>query len=220
MGMQIHLIRHGESTYNDDQHVDHTAPQESGDQRIPLTEKGHEEARSRGEAIGPELIRNALIYCSPYLRTRQTLEGIVTGAGLAMTDVRVFEDPRLRELEHGFEGDKESVDDQKQLRKIHSRFFYRYKGGESPADCYDRVSTFLESLMRQMERKKNDSALIVTHSYTIRCFVMRFLHLKYEEFDRMKGPDNCGVATMRRRNENEEHLFTNGRWAVDGMTLR
>ena len=31
-----------------------------------------------------------------------------------------------------------------------SRFFYRFPNGESGADVYDRVSTWLESLYREM----------------------------------------------------------------------
>ena len=37
---------------------------------------------------------------------------------------------------------------------------------------YDRTSNFLESMMRQVERKKTDRVLIVTHGLTIRCFIM------------------------------------------------
>lgn len=37
---------------------------------------------------------------------------------------------------------------QSELLKIHGWFYYRFRGGESPADCYDRASSFLESMMR------------------------------------------------------------------------
>ena len=39
-------------------------------------------------------------------------------------------------------------------------------------------------------------ALVVTHGLTIRCFVMRFLHLRVEDFDRIDNPDNCDVVTL------------------------
>ena len=122
----------------------------------------------------------------PYRRTRETLANIYDGAGLAPPDDArgIYEDPRLREVEHGYE----PAATQEELRKTHGWFYYRFKGGESPADCYDRTSSFLESMMRQVERKKADRVLIVTHGLTIRCFVMRFLHLSVEEFDVLANP--------------------------------
>jgi broad specificity phosphatase PhoE len=144
------------------------------------------------------------------------MTGLLDGAGVEPGGVRVYEDPRLREVEHGY------VDPgpQRALRRAHGWFYYRFDGGESPADCYDRTSGFLDSLMRQVERKKADRALVVTHSLTIRCFVMRFLHLTVEQFDSMQGPDNCEVITLAPRGEIEAPLFVSGRWGVSGLRLR
>ena len=128
-----------------------------------------------GRTLGPELFTpKTLIFCSPYMRTRQTLEGIIQGSGKARDDpnLRVYEDPRLREVEFGYavcvlrhvvsstslsfaicrsplnhvyqEAMPEPV------RATHGWFYYRFPGGESPADCFDRTSSFLESMMRQV----------------------------------------------------------------------
>jgi broad specificity phosphatase PhoE len=144
------------------------------------------------------------------------MAGLLEGANLAEGAVRIFEDPRLREVEHGYT----DVALQEEKRKAHGWFYYRFQGGESPADCYDRTSGFLESLMRQAERKQADRALVVTHSLTIRCFVMRFLHLTVEQFDTMAGPANCDVITLAHKGEIEHPMFTSGRWAVTGLRLR
>lgn len=210
--MQIKLVRHGESLAN----VGALNAQEVGDHTIALTPLGEEQARRAGERIGPDFLRGALAYCSPFRRARQTLAGLLEGAGVARDGLRVYEDPRLREVEHGYA----DVPAQEPLRRTHGWFYYRFHGGESPADCYDRTSGFLESLMRQAGRKGVGRALVVTHGLTIRCFVMRFLHLTVEQFDVMANPANCDIITLAPRGELERPLFTSGAWGVSGLRLR
>ena len=183
---------------------------------VPLTERGHAQARVAGETVGATFLRESLIYRSPYLRTRQTLDGLLSGAGVDGSEMRINEDPRLREVEHGY-GD---VEDQERKRRVHGWFYYRFDGGESPADCFDRTSHFLESLMRQAERKETDQALIVTHGLTIRCFVMRFLHLTVEEFESLANPHNCAVITIGPRADMQDPLFSTSQWGVTGLALR
>jgi broad specificity phosphatase PhoE len=198
MGLTILLVRHGESLANDS---------------IALTDRGHEQARAAGQQIGQAFIRDALVYRSPFLRARQTLDGILTGSGIAPDEVRVFEDPRLREVEHGYA----DVPQQRRLQDVHGAFFYRFNGGESPADCFDRTSGFLEGLMRQVARKSSDKVLIVTHGLTIRCFVMRFLHLTVEQFETMRNPANCDVVTIAPCEAIPASDFNTSRWAVAGL---
>lgn len=214
MPLTMKLVRHGESEANIGKVLTH----EVGDHAIPLSELGREQAFEVGRTIGADFLRDALVYTSPYRRTRDTLAGIFRGAGLERPPERrgVYEDPRLREVEHGYE----PTEAQEELRRTHGWFYYRFRGGESPADCFDRTSSFLESLMRQVERKSASRALIVTHGLTIRCFVMRFLHLSVEDFDRMANPRNCAVVTIGDRHELESCEFTSGRWGVSGLPLR
>jgi broad specificity phosphatase PhoE len=75
-------------------------------------------------------------------------------------------------------------------------------------------------MMRQVERKRAERVLIVTHGLTIRCFVMRFLHLSVEEFDSLANPRNCAVVTIADRSTLDGAQFTSGRWGVDGLALR
>jgi broad specificity phosphatase PhoE len=183
---------------------------------VALSPRGREQARRAGATLGVEWLSEALIYCSPYRRTRETLDGLLDGAGLARDRVRVYEDPRLREVEHGY-GDVEA---QEKYRKTHGWFYYRFKGGESPADCFDRTSAFLESMMRQIERRKSTRVLIVTHGLTLRCFVMRFLHLTIEQFDTMANPGNAEIVTIGPRKKVDTPSFTSGSWAVSGLRKR
>jgi len=214
-GLVIRLVRHGESAAN----VGLYDPQTEPDFLVPLTERGHGQARAVGTALGRETLASGLLYSSPYLRARQTLRSILDGAGFSDDErpgLRIYEDPRLREVDHGYE----SVEAQEALRARHGWFYYRFKGGESPADCFDRTSSFLESMMRQVERKNARHVLIVTHGLTIRCFVMRFLHLSVEEFDALANPTNCGVITIGPKDSIGECLHTRGEWGVSGLHER
>jgi broad specificity phosphatase PhoE len=215
MPLTIKLVRHGESRAN----IGELAAHEVGDHAIALTAQGQEQARAAGAVLGAAFLRRALIYVSPYRRARETLSHILVGSGLAPEEIqalRVYDDPRLREVEHGYE----PTGPQEELRKTHGWFYYRYRGGESPADCYDRTSGFLESMMRQVERKHAENVLIVTHGLTIRCFVMRFLHLRVEDFDELANPGNCAIVTIADRDSLVDSLFTSGRWGVTGLERR
>ena len=216
MGLVIKLVRHGESEANTGRMLAH----EAGDHAIPLSPRGLAQAHEAGARLGREFLDEALAYTSPYRRTRETLAHLYQGAGLTPPDDArgIYEDPRLREVEHGYE----PAAAQEELRKTHGWFYYRFKGGESPADCYDRTSSYLESMMRQVERKKADRVLIVTHGLTIRCFVMRFLHLSVEDFDALANPPNCAVITLGdvAMFAPGECQFTSRRWGVTGLVLR
>lgn len=210
--MIIKLVRHGQSMAN----TGEVQVAEVGDHTVALTALGNRQAREAGRRIGAEFLEGALAYCSPFRRARETMAGVLAGSGVEPGSVRVFEDPRLREVDHGYV----DVEAQEGMRRTHGWFYYRFNGGESPADCYDRTSAFLESLMRQAARKRAERALVVTHSLTIRCFVMRFLHLKVEDFDRMAGLENGAVVTLAHRDQLQSPVFTSGRWGVVDLPLR
>jgi len=208
----IHLVRHGESLANTGQHD----PLHQGDAFIPLSEQGQKQAYLVGAGLGREKLIHSLIYCSPYSRTRETLEMALKGANCLKEDIKVYEDPRLREVERGYTDEAS----QHPLRLIHGWFYYRHDGGESAADCYDRTSAFLESLMRQVERKPVRDVLIFCHGMTIRCFVMRFLHLSVEQFESIANPENGDIVTLAQRGSLQNPVFENGRWGVDGLKIR
>jgi broad specificity phosphatase PhoE len=212
MSLTIKLVRHGESDAN----IGKVSSLDVGDHMIPLSDRGREQAREAGKQLGHDFVEGALVYRSPYRRTRETLDGVLEGASVIAGGVRVYEDPRLREVEHGYD----EVAAQEELRTRHGWFYYRFRGGESPADCYDRTSNFLESMMRQVERKKIDRVLIVTHGLTIRCFVMRFLHLSVEQFDSLANPINCAIVTLADRSTLARSDFSSGTWGCEGVTLR
>lgn len=62
--------------------------------------------------------------------------------------------------------------------------------------------------------------LIITHGLTIRCFVMRFLHLTVEQFDTMDNPANCDIITLGPKEVVEQPLFCSAKWGVSGLRTR
>lgn len=207
--MIIKLVRHGESQANVEGYVQPSM----ADYRLPLTPRGVDQAREAGRTLGRSYLEDCLIYTSPFLRARQTLTGILEGAGVSPEDVCVREDPRLREVEHGYF----DVAAQRCLIETHGHFYYRYQGGESAADCYDRVSGFLESFMRSLQKTESQKALIVTHGLALRVFVMRFLHLTVEQFDTIANPHNADIVTIAALKTLLMPQFTSERWGVEGL---
>lgn len=207
--MRIKLIRHGESLANTNVVDPHT----EGDFHVCLSDRGVVQARTLAERVDAGFIKSALIYSSPYERTRQTLKILLDDHGLAPT---VYEDPLLREHDRGYH-DEES---QLEMRRAHGWFYYRHKGGESPADVYLRASVFLESLYREIGRSQRRNVLIVAHGMFIRCFVMRFLHLSHEDFLTMKDPDNTDIISIVPQEAGRSPVFSSPRWCVEGLKLK
>lgn len=215
--LTIKICRHGKSKQN----TGCVDIRDIGDYRVPLADEGIDEALQVGRD-NAEFLRapGTLFYRSPYLRVRQTMDNILLGAGLQLPGgepaVRVYEDPQLREVEHGYK----SVDEQFTMRELHGWFYYRFEGGESPADCYDRCASFIESLMQQVRRKTGTrQVFICTHGLTARLLVMRFLYLSVEQFEIMENPHNCDVITIAPLSRLVDPQFKSRRWGVVGLRL-
>lgn len=199
---RIILIRHGESEGNIDPQIYRHKP----DHLLRLTDAGRAQALEAGKALR-ELLGNETVhaYVSPYARTRETFKTLANG-GLAVR--KMFEEPRLREQDWGhLRGPEDTLRIQDE-RYQYGTFYYRFPDGESGADVYDRVSTFLETLYRDFQRPDFErNALLVTHGLTIRLFVMRWFHESVETFETWKNPKNCEPFVMELRGEHY-HLVT------------
>lgn len=191
---RILLLRHAQSEANVDPRVYERVP----DHRIGLTPQGRDQARAAGEEIrrlvGAEGLR---IYYSPYRRSRETFEEVARAFGAARVTGR--EEPRLREQEWP------PLIPRAELEKIHAArdafgtFFFRMPHGESGADVFDRVSTFLETLHRAFTKDDYPAnSLLVTHGLTLRLFLMRWYHWPYERFEALPEPFNAHYVQLER----------------------
>ena len=201
---RIILVRHGESEGNADKNHYRTIP----DYALMLTPNGVAQARQAGreikEIIGSE---NIHVYLSPYFRTRQTCQYI--RETIETNIVKTTEDPRLRELDWGHLRHPDDNEEIIRARDSYSTFYYRIPDGESGADVYDRVSTFLETMHRDFNKKEYpQNALIVTHGLTLRLFLMRWFHWTVEEFESLRNPHNCQVVVMQQNAKGRYELIS------------
>ena len=90
------------------------------------------------------------------------------------------------------------------------RFFYRFKDGESGADVYDRVSSFMDSLFREMENclMPDNNICIVSHGLFMRLFLMRFYRWSVEKFHTLENFDNCGYCILERDDVDGSFVLT------------
>jgi len=169
------------------------------DYALNLTPEGIEQARQAGieikKLIGSETV---YVYLSPYYRTRQTYETIKES--IEANIVKTIEDPRIREQDWGHLRNPDVNEEIIKERGQFSTFYYRIPDGESGADVYDRVSTFLETLYRDFNKPEYpQNVLIVTHGMTLRLFLMRWFHWTVEEFENVRNPRNCQIVVMQQK---------------------
>ena len=209
---RIILVRHGESEGNVDKGHYLTIP----DYALNLTQNGIEQARQAGNEIKAIIGSEKLyVYLSPYVRTRQTYQYI--RERIETNVVKTTEDPRIRELDWGHLRHPDENEDIIRARDSFSTFYYRIPDGESGADVYDRVSTFLETLHRDFNKKAYpQNTLIVTHGLTLRLFLMRWFHWTVEEFENLRNPRNGQLVVMQ-KNANDRYELINELEKRDGI---
>jgi len=168
------LVRHGESVGN----VAATAADRAGaevvdidtrDADTPLSERGAKQARALGTwlgALGPDDTPQA-VWCSPYLRARQTARHALDVAGL---DLRVHTDERLRDRELGVldrltgTGVRRRLPDEAARRALLGKMYHRPPGGESWADVALRLRTLVPDLERREDGRR---VLVVAHDAVV-----------------------------------------------------
>ncbi len=200
----IIILRHGQSEANIDKGLYEFNP----DHLMKLTEEGRKECIACGKKLKTILDNKRItVWNSPYLRTRQTTDIVLSQ--IENSEIRIKEDPRLREQEWGNFYTLNQAKRENEERKRHSYFFYRIKEGESGADVYDRISTFLETLHRDFKTDDwTEIILISTHGITALIFLMRFFHWNYEDYETADRFLNCDYVILELDSENNKYLIS------------
>ena len=225
MPKRIYLIRHGQSQGNVEEKVYEHIPDNliplTPHGRTQATNAGRRLWASLKHA---GLDRKVKFWISPHLRCRETTDKLLlllpttplnsldslpsspqntTPLPLSrprhqgdMGAIRPQEEPRLREQDFGHFRDEAQQKKCLEDRERFGRFYYRFPHGESGADVYDRVSTFLETLYRDLESGKFTAICLVSHGLTLRFFLMRLLRWRVETLDTMANFDNCEIAIL------------------------
>jgi broad specificity phosphatase PhoE len=203
---RIILLRHGESQGNQDTTIYSTVP----DHAIGLTDHGRQQALQCGQELRKLIGDDGKLICfvSPFRRSKETCD-LICQAFPSENIVKVREDPRIREQEWGnFQDLARRAETVAEREKI-GRFFYRFKEGESGADVYDRVGSFMDSLFREMETcsMPESNVLIVSHGLFMRLFLMRFYRWSVEKFHTLENFDNCGYCILERSPEDGSYIL-------------
>lgn|SRR5208337_2079352 len=214
---ELLLIRHGQSEANvrkDAAKAQGQEPSWAGitrDQDSPLTSLGYAQAYALGFHLGArypgpnELID--YIITSPYVRAKQTMDGILRGMSDAYPNMllpqRVVEE-RIREIEFGIMDGidrkrfRELFPSEADRRERDGKYYYRPPGGENRPDVRLRVHSVLDTLNRDYVGKR---VLIVCHSVVVLAFrslLERWEESEYLQVDKEDDVVNCGLTVYRR----------------------
>jgi len=187
--------------------VDDRAYVTTADWRIPLTDLGKKQAEEAGKQLRDVICEkdaSVVFYYSPYLRTKQTLDVIMP----FFDENEVLssqEEPRISEQQIGNFQNVQQVLDAKAERSKFGRFFYRFPSGEAGLDVYNRVSSFIPTLVRDCTQYdiaghdlNNLNIVIVTHGLALRLFLMRWFQWSVDDFEQSQNPENCELITMNK----------------------
>jgi len=193
------IVRHGQSEQNvaldllEDNLEELLAEQKKiKDADICLTDIGLQQAEETGKYLN-QTEPFDICFSSPYKRTVQTAENIVSQLGY---DLRIFKDNRLREKEfgrlHGFKTEeiKALYPEEFEDRERDGKYWYRLPRGENYPDVEARVHSFLDKLTRDYGGK---SVLVVTHQVPYKMFRALFEHLGEKEVLDLEDTPNGGM---------------------------
>jgi 2,3-bisphosphoglycerate-dependent phosphoglycerate mutase len=199
------VVRHGESSGN----VARDAAEAGGLERIdiaqrdmdvPLSDTGHGQAEALGRWFGGNGERPTVVWTSPYVRARQTAEGLVAAAGL---DVPLVLDERLREREFGVldgltrKGITAQFPDESERRTRLGKFYHRPPGGESWSDVLLRLRASVDDLRRDAAGER---VVLVAHQVVVllvRYVLEGMTEEQVLEVDREAEVANCSLTTYR-----------------------
>jgi len=198
----IYFIRHGESISNTRENTQMKLP----DNAVSLTTKGEEQANNAGLFLSDYLkhcsisTKNAILWVSPYKRTRQTAE--IINEHLQIRENRIFENPNLVEHNYGLFADKdieeiaimfpEEWELYNRYCKEQGKFFVKFPQGESPHDVYNRMELFIGTMFRDYY----NPTFIVTHGNVIKTGIMAMMHRSPEWFDAEPTMQNCSIRRL------------------------
>lgn len=174
MGLRLILVRHGESSWNEEGRV-------QGFYDAELSERGRQQAEHIAQALSPKKI--AAVYSSPLKRALDTARAIAQAHLL-----EVHTDPDLKEIDLG-ELEGLTIDE---LRSQHSEFLrewregrgsFRMPGGESLNELQERA---WRAIRRIVPSHTQGAVVVVSHTFTNMSIICHALGLETSHFRRLK----------------------------------
>jgi 2,3-bisphosphoglycerate-dependent phosphoglycerate mutase len=174
------------------------------DHRIPLTAEGHRQAALTGVSLRGRFGAPDYVYHSGYLRTKETVDGILDGYGPdERARIQVRENPFIRERHAGYTYDMTEAEAEaafpwlREYWRTFGDFLAQPPGGESLVTAIERIYLFNSMLFRDRVGQK---VFVVTHGGMIRCFRFLLEHWEYEralKWPPGEAPQNCGLTVYQ-----------------------
>lgn len=194
----IYVVRHGQSVGQ----LDRSAYINPGEQCMPLTALGHEQARATGITLSQEFTAAAkegpvTILHSTCARATQTAHGILG----SFAGATIAADERLDKQKFGLfnglfskeerqEKHPEAYEQYKADKAAFGPFYVRPPEGESIADVYNRTATLIEEI-----KNKPGTYILVTHGLPHLC-IQAYTSGHNEDWilEREDTVKNCEIA--------------------------
>ncbi|MFA6526200.1 MAG: histidine phosphatase family protein [Candidatus Buchananbacteria bacterium] len=187
------------------------------DPNTPLLEINSDRTVSTGRNLRLHEALPDVIFVSPYLRTKQTLEALKIGWP-ELSHVRVYEEERIREQNHGLASLYNDWrvyfalhPEQKMLYDLDGAYWHTWQQGENRPMVRDRLRSWTITLSRDFANRR---VMYVGHHLGILCFRAnheRWDDSQFREVDEKDKPINCGVTKYA----GIPNIGSNGRFALE-----
>lgn len=154
------LVRHGQSQWNLENRF-------TGWTDIPLTDRGHEDAKRCGKALGQFQFDRA--FTSKLMRATQTLDEIIAelGADFPVTNDEALNERHYGDLQGLNKAETAAKHGEEQVQLWRRSFFTQPPGGESMEDCEKRTwPYFTEHIFPHV--RDGGTVLVVAHGNSLR----------------------------------------------------
>ena len=155
--MKLYLVRHGEK--------------EGWDRDSPLAEIGVEQVKRLGKELKNKRIDK--IYCSTWLRAKQTMDILKSDLGKISTEYT----EKIREHDHGDVRTREELE-KKMVETGLTEYEFKPSNGESFFDLEKRAQNFLNYLKRSHPK---EDILLISHGRFLGLLILRALNLSINE---------------------------------------
>lgn len=207
---KIYLVRHAQSESN----VNVYELQKTPNPSIKLTQAGIEQANQTGVFLRHSDFNRAIVWNSPYARTRQTAQ-IIKDQMKKELNIVEKESIYLSERQFGLVDDakdyrhhhKDAVNHYKLHTETKTKFFVRPPLGESPYDMCLRLDTFIKMYI---ENSSEDLHILVSHGAAIRGILMMTLGWPFETYEDEPNPLNASARLI---------TFENNKWTDHGYVF-
>ncbi|MFQ9515908.1 MAG: histidine phosphatase family protein [Eubacterium sp.] len=185
--MEIYIVRHGETIWNEKRLL-------QGSEDIELNSNGRKLAGITGQRL--ENVHFDKIYSSPLIRAYETAN-LIRGH----RNIPIIRDDRLRELSFGANEGKDSMKIREDVNNPFHNFFSRPelyvapKGGETLEHICERAKEFMEQVI-EPQAEELERVMIVAHGALNKALMCHIMNHGICEYWSGGLQTNCSVAIV------------------------